>query len=234
MFVSAGLAPGFPDYPVNRIHLPNNLVPYLKFGVLADIFSNDGVWNDPIRAAYCKQRWEEGIVIAKQYNSVYTAKVNGRQISVDSLSNLDIYASNPPSPGIYAPTILGFAGFNMFVINVSPQGNEFSFTLLVNANAPFPIKDADFIHIDQEYVDMLADYVVHLAQMKTGAAELGATVAYKDEFLKTAVNHNRRLAQRGITFQSLSDNSKFQDRDDQRTLDNIQAQAASTQAQQGY
>lgn len=46
-----------------QINLPNNLIPYIKYGVEADIFGKEGVTQDLTRSAYCKQRWEEGIII---------------------------------------------------------------------------------------------------------------------------------------------------------------------------
>ena len=38
--------------------------PYLKYGVLADMFSKDGRGQDLLRARYCEQRFAEGIALA--------------------------------------------------------------------------------------------------------------------------------------------------------------------------
>lgn len=44
--------------------VPDALVPYLKYGVLADMLSKEGRGQDLLRARYCEQRFEEGIAIA--------------------------------------------------------------------------------------------------------------------------------------------------------------------------
>lgn len=184
------------------INLPNNLVPYLKFGILSDIFNNEGVLNDPVRAAYCKQRWEEGIMIGRNYNSALIARTNAvKQIGIDSLNNVDIYSDNIKVRT--SPTVLGFAGFNIFRIDVVPSAVQYSIGIVTNVNAELPVDDNDFIKIDLEYIDMLADYVVHLAKFRNGAAEIAMTNNLKDNFLKTAINHNIRLLQAGVTFDNL-------------------------------
>lgn len=44
--------------------VPDMLVPYLKYGILADMLSKDGRGQDLLRARYCEQRFEEGIALA--------------------------------------------------------------------------------------------------------------------------------------------------------------------------
>lgn len=47
-----------------RFEVPDALVPYLKYGVLADMLSKAGRGQDLLRARYCEQRFEEGIALA--------------------------------------------------------------------------------------------------------------------------------------------------------------------------
>lgn len=44
--------------------VPDALVPYCKYGTLADMLSKDGRGQDLLRARYCEQRFEEGIALA--------------------------------------------------------------------------------------------------------------------------------------------------------------------------
>ena len=44
--------------------VPDAWAPYLKYGVLADMFSKDGRGQDLLRARYCEQRFAEGIALA--------------------------------------------------------------------------------------------------------------------------------------------------------------------------
>lgn len=195
------------------LNLPNNLLPYIKFGVEADIFNNDGILHDPARVAYCKQRWEEGIIIGRNYNSVESILVNeNRKIDIDSLSNIELYGDNKKTRR--PPAAVGFAGFNLFVTNTIPSDIQYDLSLLININAPLPLDNADFIKVDLEYIDMLADYVVHLAYVKAGAAYIELTNNLKDNFLRISMNHNRRLLMQGVTYDDLFQSSKKQERDD--------------------
>lgn len=210
---------GIDSAPVDEedtiIYLPNNLVPYLKFGVETDIFSNEGVFNDPVRAAYCKQRWEEGILVGRNYTTALLGKINGTKIiNMDSLGNVDLYSEDIKvrTP----PTVLGFGGLNIFRIDVIPSEVQYTIGITVNSNAKLPVNDDDFIRIDLEYIDMLADYVVHLAKFRNGAHEVAVTNNLKDNFLRISVNHNRRLLQAGITFDNLLQATKKQETEQPR------------------
>lgn len=45
--------------------IPDDWVPYVKYGVLADMLSKEGRGRDLLRARYCEQRYQEGIVLAQ-------------------------------------------------------------------------------------------------------------------------------------------------------------------------
>lgn len=44
--------------------VPTSFLHYLKYGVLAAVFSSDSELKDPLRARYCQARWEEGVGLA--------------------------------------------------------------------------------------------------------------------------------------------------------------------------
>ena len=45
--------------------VPDELVPYIKYGVYADMLGKDGRGQDLTRARYAEQRYEEGVTLAK-------------------------------------------------------------------------------------------------------------------------------------------------------------------------
>lgn len=45
--------------------LPDEWVPFVKYGVLADMWAKEGECNDPERSAYCEQRYHDGIDLAR-------------------------------------------------------------------------------------------------------------------------------------------------------------------------
>ncbi len=46
-------------------NVPDDWVPYLKYGVLADMLLKEGRGRDLLRGRYCEQRYQEGIVLAQ-------------------------------------------------------------------------------------------------------------------------------------------------------------------------
>lgn len=51
--------------PGELFTVPDEFVPYLKYGVLADMLSKEGRGQDLLRARYCEQRFTEGITLAQ-------------------------------------------------------------------------------------------------------------------------------------------------------------------------
>lgn len=49
----------------NPLPLPATMIPYVKWGVLADLLSKEGEANDPQRATYCEERFVEGVALIK-------------------------------------------------------------------------------------------------------------------------------------------------------------------------
>ena len=54
-----------------QFDIPDDWVPYLKYGVYADMLGKQGRGQDLLRAKYCDQRYQEGIALAQ-------ALLNGR------------------------------------------------------------------------------------------------------------------------------------------------------------
>lgn len=48
-----------------NLTVPDDWTPYILWGTLAELLSSDGPSFDPLRAQYCKQRFDEGIELAK-------------------------------------------------------------------------------------------------------------------------------------------------------------------------
>lgn len=52
---------------------PDEFIPYLKYGVMADMLTKLGRVQDAGRAAYCEQRFAEGVELAKSWITGYAA-----------------------------------------------------------------------------------------------------------------------------------------------------------------
>jgi hypothetical protein len=197
------------------IPLPDNLVPYLKFGIERDLFNKSGVLKDEARAEYCDSRWKEGITIGRNYNSILLAWVFDRLIHTSSLEEMDLYEDAPLVPFYIMPptNALGLAGFNIFQVDNLPDVDPSSIKLLCTQNAPLPATNEDFIQVEQGYIKPLLDYCVHCAGLKTGINWIALTKASMEIFLRSAIGHNQRLQMRGITFEKLVQTTKVQEQD---------------------
>ena len=62
-----GTLPTTPDG--TTINLPDDFTPYVKFGVLADLFNKQGEASDPVRGQLCEQIFQLGVSVAKSWVS---------------------------------------------------------------------------------------------------------------------------------------------------------------------
>lgn len=193
-----------------QLWLPNNLAPYIKYMVEQDIYNKDGVLNSHEKAAYCAKRAQEGITIGKYYSSILTSRANNLPIDTDSLNKLDDY-TDTLVPTDEAPHVLGLAGYNVFEIDNLPNSTVNSLFLSIVKDAPLLTSDADFIEIEIAYIEGMLNYCVHLAQLKCGAYELAATDKYLDDFIKISIANNKRLQNKGVSYQTLIGKPKLEE-----------------------
>lgn len=216
---------------ITPLNLPNNLCPYLKYHVLQDIYNKDGLFNDPARAAYCAKRVAEGMIIGKNYSTILTTKSNGLTIDTDALNKLDDY-TDILTPTSDAPNMLGLAGINIFEIDNLPNTDVNSIALIVNNNMPLPFADGDFIEVEVGYIDTIMNYCLHLTQLKCGATEVTGTITYLSEFIKIGLAHNKRLQNKGVSFETLMQRTKLEERQLPRLVSIPESQQQQQQEQQ--
>ena len=58
-------APDESTLSCSPLDVPAIYIPYVKYGVMADLLSKEGEANDPERAAYAEKRYQEGVELAK-------------------------------------------------------------------------------------------------------------------------------------------------------------------------
>jgi hypothetical protein len=194
-----------------KINIPDNLVPYIKWGVLADIYSKDGVAYNPPMSTYCEERWREGVIIGINYSSILEAKLNGLPIQLDSISSLDNNQVGWQNI-IDQPSLIALAGYNIFATNCKPD-EVYSLLLFSITNAYIPANDDDFIDVKLEYIESLLDYCIHLANVKNGAEMLQLTNNERESFIRVGIKHNHRLVKRGHNFESMMKKVKRQTED---------------------
>jgi len=204
--------------------VPQDALPYIKWGVLADLLTQDGIGQDLYRSNYCLQRWNEGLIIGKAYTSILNAYINEISLTLDSLEDIDDFnfdwqntiqtldVDNIPTSSIKN---LILTDYNLFFTDIIPKTIE-SLTLDCVISAPIT---SNYIEVREEYVNILLDYVIHLANFKEGYSRLQATSNLLNNFLDLSVRHNYRLKQQGITVEHLLKKTKIQEEQNNRGVD---------------
>jgi hypothetical protein len=187
--------------------IPNNFAPYLKYKVLFDLFSKDE-HPDPNRAAYCKQRWEEGLLIGSNYAIITNSKINAINKIPSSLKDFDRLRygwREDLETSTNKVNSLALAGYNLIALNRVPiNTHSLLFEVITNA----PIGD-DFIDLRSDYMAYFLDYCFHLALIKDGAVAIQKSIPALENFVKMSVEHNRYLQRRRISYLDLLQKSKY-------------------------
>jgi hypothetical protein len=173
--------------------IPDDLCWVVKWGALADLLGRDGPAADPMRAAFCESRYQQGVQMARLLASVVQAQINGIPLVADSLQSLDSARANWQNTTATVPSTVALAGLNLMALHPTPDG-PYSVTLDVVRNAPIPTADGDYVEVGRETLDALTDYASHLASFKMGGAEFQSTTRAAEDFLRQAMGYNERLA----------------------------------------
>ncbi len=173
--------------------VPDNWAWIVKFGALADLLFQDGEAQDPIRAAYCDRRYQEGVAMCQQAEAIFQAQLQGQPVFVDSLAGFDAFNTGwQQTPG--PPTAIAAAGLNLVALGPVPDSaGPYSVVIDVVRNAPLPVSDGDFVQVGREDIDAILGYAVHLAAFKQGASNVGDTIDLYTQFQRHAARFDARI-----------------------------------------
>lgn len=186
------------------MNIPDDFCWAVKFGALADLLGSDGQARDPQRAAYCEQRWREGIAMARLSTSVMTARVNDVPCSLVTQYELDEFSTDWQNLSAQ-PSMVAMSGLNMLALGVVPDSDPYSITLDLVRNSVVPSADADFLQIGREDFEAVLSYAQHLAAFKMGGAEFEMTIPGYQRFMQQAALKNERLLANARDFEALMD-----------------------------
>jgi hypothetical protein len=173
------------------MNIPDDFCWVVKWGALADLLSKDGPAMDPSRAAYCEQRYQSGVDLARQSSILIQGEYNSTPLVIDSLQSLD--AQDPAwenTTGV--PSILAVEGDNLLVVSPIPNG-VYTISLDVVKNAAIPVNDAAQLQLGREELDAILGYAEHLAMFKVAGDEWESTNTMWENMVKVAMAYNERL-----------------------------------------
>ena len=179
------------DSPISL--LPSDFGWAIKWGALADLLNIESEAKDAARAAYCEQRYQQGVEACRMAATVMQVYYNGVQIPLKAIEDLDRWENGWQNAKKGPPQAVGVAGLNMFALQPTP---DVAYTLSIDAvcSATIPVADTDYLQIGPEELEAIYGYAQHIAAFKMGGEEFTATLPLLEAFIKAATLQNDRLA----------------------------------------
>lgn len=168
--------------------VPNDWAWVIKWGALADLLSRDGLAQDLTRAAYCEQRWQQGVSLAAAASVVWSVRVNNVVGAVRSVSDADVYKPRWQT-GSGRPRGLLTLGQTLIALEPVPNlpvSGPYSVTVDVVRNIELPSLANPYLQVGQEDLDVVIDYAQHVALFKEGGAQIQNAQGLLERFLRAA------------------------------------------------
>ncbi len=180
-----------PATPV-LIGIPDDWAWVVKWGAMATLLGQENQARDPDRAQYCQDRYEHGIQLANLAPVVMRAQIDGVDVPVTSIHDLDANNAGWPNLTSGTPTIVGCTQY-LIAVSPPPDAGPHSITVDVLRTAPIPALGGDFVTLGQEELNAILDYAHHIATFKEQGMEFKATQVMYQDFIREAMVYNDRL-----------------------------------------
>lgn len=178
--------------------IPDDFFWVLKFGMMADLLNKESESTDPQRAAYCEQRYRDGLKLMAEMPWLTQARINNVPVDTPSVAEMDTFDYEWQS-NLAAQTAIVRGGIDLFAVSPTiPVSTNVAVTLTMVGNAPIPVAAGDFVQVSRDVLDSILDYAQHLAAFKLGGAEFMATMPLYQSFIDAAMTTNKRLRLSGI------------------------------------
>jgi hypothetical protein len=190
---------GGPDFnpgTPSPLLMPDDWMWVLKFGAMADILSMEQEGKDLPRAAYCRQRYMEGLKLMAHMPWLLQASLDGVPVDTQPLAGADRFNNEWQSRATAFPEVV-VGGIDLFAVSPVPAALQ-SVGMVLVGNAPIPASDDDDIQVPRDVMDAIIDEAQHLALFKMGGAEFRASMALHKSFVGAALTQNARLRESGI------------------------------------
>ena len=151
--------------------VPDDWAWVVIYGALADLLGGDGLQIDPMRAAYCEQRWQQGTQAAQHASVVISARISGVPVLIGSLADADTYTSTWQLLA-GTPVRVLTAGQNLLATWPLANADNLSVDLEVVRNAPIPALDTDVLQVGADLYDTILDIAQATATFKEGGQQL--------------------------------------------------------------
>lgn len=187
----------------------------IKWGALAELLNRESSARDPMRAAYCEQRYKQAVAGLKSAAAVLDAELDYIVLDIDPVFAADTYRVGWEALAHDTPDAVYLAGMNYIALAPKPDAVDL-ITMTVLENSPFPASGSEYFQFGREDYDAILDYAQHLAAFKQGGAEFQATFPMLQEFIEHCAMYNNKLKQMGEFNDVIYGQSQLQEQADGR------------------
>lgn len=186
--------PTFSPPAASLLGVPDDWSWLPMYGALSDVLSKEAEATDRQRAAYCLQRYEQGLQAMVKSNWLVNATVNGIAVDTPSLKEMDDFLPEWQTRTGSLPTVVQ-AGIDFFAPTPG-TGQSVGVTLV--GNSPLLDSTATYVQVSRDDWNPVLDYSQHIASLKLGDMDFQATAGLLQNFFRGAAGTNKRLMQLGL------------------------------------
>jgi hypothetical protein len=199
--------PTFAPPTASLLGVPDDWSWLPMYGALADVLSKEAEATDKQRAAYCLQRYTDGLEIMKNSNWLVKASINSVPVDTPCLQEMDDYLPGWEFSANNIPAIV--QGGIDFLAATTSTGESITLTLV--QNAPLLDSTSTYVQVSRDDWQAVLDYAQHVAMFKQAGAEFVATGDLLKSFFSAAESVNKRLLTYGIYTDVLKTQGQRQD-----------------------
>jgi hypothetical protein len=205
--IALNSAPVFDPPATSLIGLPDDWSWVPMYGALADILGMESEATDRAKAAYCLQRYTQGLQMFKDSNWLLKTLINGAVSDPVALADMDGFA-NGWQNSTFVPPCLVQAGMDM-IAPVPGLGQSVVLTLL--GNAPLLDSTNTYVQVSRDDFEAILNYSQHLTSFKQPSGVFSATMPLLKDFYRAAAERNKRWINYGLFVDNLHEQGKKQE-----------------------
>jgi len=190
-----------PTSSATVLGIPDDCAWILKYMVIADIVSSDGISAAPPIAEYATARVKEGLDLIAQYQSLLWAGINQARSPITSVAGLDTHRPSWQSlEG--TPKSFYLLTWNLLASYPVPDTSYLPISEMVR-KAIVPTLDADYIQVSSDLMPVMLSFAQHLAHVKLQGIEFIQTLPLQQALMERASIYNSAASAKSLFYPSL-------------------------------
>ncbi len=199
--------PTFAPPATSLLGVPDDWSWLPMYGALADVLGIESEATDRQRAAYCLQRYTQGLELMKASNWMLKATLNVQVSNPVSLAEMDAYSPGWQQSNANLPCVVE-AG--MDVVAPTPGvGQQLVLTLV--GNAPLLDTTGTYVQCGMDDFEAILNYAQHVASFKQGGDSFASSEGMLKDFFRAVGARNSRWLTYGPFVSVLKSEGKLQD-----------------------